>query len=258
MKLMTLLALFMAFSVQARDCDLSKGLSRKQIKVLKKASKLKRVGPNRSLLGKHVYKVDILKDSSDQFIVLLGEAHIKGIRSSRLGKKVVKNFEVRMLEGIPKAEADYITENNDQLDDALGWKRVLASLLTFNIKGSTITDAQKRGLTFLPGYQGILLNRDIIAEVKTKTARDVLKYLPNLLQNTERGLNLPLEVGAFLTPTEDDSYILDERNVRMVSNIVTYMESGLLKGTPLAIVGMAHNPGMIDLLREDGYSRCNF
>ena len=92
MKLMTLLALFMAFSVQAKDCDLSKGLSRKQIKVLKKASKLKRVGPNRSLLGKHVYKVDILKDSSDQFIVLLGEAHIKGIRSSRLGKKVVKNF----------------------------------------------------------------------------------------------------------------------------------------------------------------------
>ena len=35
MKLMTL-ALFKAFSVRAKDCDLSKGLSRKQIKVLKR------------------------------------------------------------------------------------------------------------------------------------------------------------------------------------------------------------------------------
>ena len=258
MKLMAFLALFLAFTAQAKNCDLSEGLSRKQIKVLKKANKLKRIGPNRTLLGKHVYKVDILKNPYDQFIVLLGEAHIKGVRSSRLGKKVVKNFNVRMLEGIPKAEADYIQENNDQLDDALGWKRVLASLLTFNIKGSTITDAQKRGLTFLPGYQGILLNRDVIAEVKTKTSKDVLKYLPNLLQNTERGLNLPLEVGPFLTPSEDDSYILNDRNLRMVSNIVDYLDSGLIKGTPLAIVGAAHNPGMIELLREDGFTRCNF
>ena len=258
MKIMTLIALFIAFTAQAKECDLSKGLSRKQIKVLKKANRLKRIGPNRTLLGKHVYKVDILKDSYDQFIVLLGEAHIKGIRSSRLGKKIVKNFNLRMLEGIPKAEAEYIQENNDQLDDALGWKRVLASVLTFNIKGSTITDAQKRGLTFLPGYQGILLNRDVIADVKTKTASEVLKYLPNLIQNTERGLNLPLEVGPFLTPSEDDSYILDERNVRMVSNIVTYLDSDLVNETPLAIVGAAHNPGMIDLLRQDGYKRCNF
>ena len=258
MKLMTLLALFFVFTAQSRECDLSKGLSKSQIKVLKKAQKLKRVGPNRSLFGKHVYKVDILSDSYDRFIVLLGEAHIKGIRSSRLGKKVVKNFNLRMLEGIPKDEAEYIEENNDQLDDALGWKRVLASLLTFNIKGSTITEAQKRGLTFLPGYQGILLNRDVIAEVKTNTASEVLRYLKNLNQNTERGLNLPLEVGSFLTPSEDDSYILDERNVRMVSNIMTYLRSNLINETPLAIVGSAHNPGMIDLLRQDGFKRCNF
>ena len=43
MKLMTLLALFFVFTAQSKECDLSKGLSKSQIKVLKKAQKLKRV-----------------------------------------------------------------------------------------------------------------------------------------------------------------------------------------------------------------------
>ena len=83
-------------------------------------------------------------------------------------------------------------------------------------------------------------------------------HLSGLIQNAQEGLNLPLEVGSFLTPSEDDSYILEARNVRMASNIVTYLESEDVRGTPLVLLGAAHNPGMIELLKNDGYKRCNF
>lgn len=256
MKLISLLVFLFAFTAQAKVCDLSQTLTKKQIKLLKKAQKLKRFGPNRSLFGKNVYKVDLLSND-DKLLVLVGEAHIKGPRSSRLGKKIVKAFDLRMLEGVPMAEVKYIEKNNEDLDDALGWQRTLAKISTFNFAGSTISVAQKRGLTFLPGYDAILLDNDVIQKEKTETAKEVLYHLSGLIQNADQGLNLPLEVGPFLTPSEEDSYLLEARNVRMVSNILTYLGSRDVRGTPLIIVGAAHNPGMIKLLNNDGYERCN-
>ena len=91
MKLISILVFLFAFTAQAKVCDLSQTLTKKQIKLLKKAQKLKRFGPNRSLFGKNVYKVDLLSND-DKLLVLVGEAHIKGPRSSRLGKKIVKAF----------------------------------------------------------------------------------------------------------------------------------------------------------------------
>lgn len=253
------LVLLMSFSVFAKDCDLSKGLTEKQIKILKKAGNIHRIGLNRTLLGKEVYEIDILStDNDDQFVVLLGEAHIKGPRSSIMGKRLNKAFKLRMLEGIPKAESDYISENNDELSDSLGWQRILARVITFNFFGSTISAAQKKGLTFLPGYNAVLLNKKVIKREKTETAQDVLKLLPSLIENSEKGLNLPLEVGQFLTPSTDESYILEARNVRMASNITTYLDNRLVQGTPLVILGAAHNPGIAELLAADGFEKCDF
>lgn len=254
-----ILALLVSFSINAKDCDLSKGLSKKQIKLLKKAQKINRIGLNRTLLGKEVYEVDVLStDNDEQFIVLLGEAHIKGPRSSIMGKRLNNAFKLRMLEGIPKAESDYISENNDELSDSLGWQRILARVITFNFFGSTISAAQKDGLTFLPGYNAVLLDKKVIERAKTETAEDVLKLLPSMIEKTEDGLNLPLEVGQFLTPSTSESYILDARNVRMASNVITYLDNELVKGTPLVILGSAHNPGMAELLKADGFEKCEF
>ena len=139
-----------------------------------------------------------------------------------------------------------------------GGKRVVARVLTFNFKGSTITDAQKRGLTYLPGYKGILLDKNLIEEEIMKTSDDILESLPKYIDRSKRGLNLPLEVGSFLTPSENDSYLIEERNVRMASNIQAYLDSDLIKGTPLIILGSAHNSGIVDLLNQEGYKNCHF
>lgn len=259
MKLIPMFILLLAFSAQAKDCDFSKGMSKKQIKILKRANKIHRIGPNRALLGKKVYEIDILSTTGDeQFVVLLGEAHIKGPRSSIMGKRLVSNFKLRMLEGIPKAESDYISNNNDELNDALGWQRVLARVITFNFFGSTISVAQKKGLSFLPGYDAVMLNKEVISRDETDTADDVLVLLPDLIDKSTKGLNLPLEVGEFLTPSSDESYILEARNVRMASNIITYLDHEDVSGTPIVILGSAHNEGIAKLLETNDFKKCEF
>lgn len=247
-------------SAYAKDCKLDQVLTKKQIKSLESAKKIDRIGLNRDLLGKDVYKVDIVRDEkNNKTVVILGEAHVKGPRSSIIGKKVVNSFNLRLLEGIPKAEADFISQNDPELDRALGWQRVLLQGMTFNFFGSTITAAQKDGITFLPGYGAVLLDKDIIARADTNTAADVLDLLPKFRSLTNEGISLPLEVGDFLTPSSDSSYILEARNVRMVNNIVTYIADERVKeNTGLAIVGADHNKGMVELLLKEGYERCQF
>lgn len=257
-KLSILVASLLIFSAQAKVCDLSKGLNKDQIKTLKKAKKLKRIGPNGALLGKNVYEVDVLSNDQDEFVVILGEAHIKGPRSAIRGKKVVNDFRTRLLEGVPKAEIEYIQANNPDLSSSLGWQRVLARIITFNFFGSTITASQKDGVTFLPGYDAVLFNKKPILKERTDTAEDVIEILEGLSNKHKEEINLPLEAGEFLTPNSTDSYILDARNVRMAANIVKYMEISELKGeTPLAIVGAAHNPGLVKLLKKSGLERCS-
>jgi len=256
---MLILFLMISFSIEAKVCNLSKGLSLKQIKTLKRAKKINRLGLNRIILGEKVYKIDILSTEDDQqFIVLLGEAHIKGPRSSFMGKQLTKAFKLRMLEGIPKDEYDYIVRNIEALNNALGWQRVVARILTFNFFGSTISVAGKNGLTFLAGYNAVRLNKKIIKKAPTKTVDDIKNLLPKLLPYTRKGLNLPLEVGEFLTPSSSDAYILKARNIRMTANLISYLEDDNIVGTPLVIIGAAHNKGMMKLLEQDGYKRCDF
>ena len=58
MKFILMFIFLVAFTAQAKNCDLSKGLTKKQMKLLKKAKKRKRIGFNRSIFGKEIYKVD--------------------------------------------------------------------------------------------------------------------------------------------------------------------------------------------------------
>ena len=249
------------FSAQAfgKVCNLEKGLNTKQMRSLKKARRIKRIGLNAGLLGKNVYRVDVLsKDNDEQFLVLLGEAHIKGPRSARIGAKAVKAFPVRMLEGVPRAEVVYMQANLPELSASLGWQRVLFSALSFNFFGSTISNAQKKGLTFYPGYEFYSVNKKRVDSAKTETAQDVLANLQTInSSSSKKGLNLPLEVGEFMTPSSQDGYILVNRNLRMADNIEKYLESEQIQGTPLVIIGAAHNPGLVELLKAQGFEACS-
>ncbi|GAB4418895.1 MAG: hypothetical protein OHK0056_28680 [Bacteriovoracaceae bacterium] len=254
-------AFFLALSLlvgnaYATDCQLSK----KQVKALKNAQEIDRFGLNRNLLGKDIYKVEALKDEKrNKTVVFLGETHVKGPRSAIIGKQVVKAFKFRMLEGIPKAEADFIAQNDPELDAVLGWQRALLQGLTFNFFGSTITVAQKNGLAFLPGYNAILLDKDVIAKADTNTAEEILELLPKYKGMTNEGINLPLEVGEFLTPSSDNSYILEARNLRMAKNIVTYLDdSSVDANSAVVIVGSDHNKGLVELLAKEGFKKCQF
>lgn len=251
------LNLFFSAPALGSDCQLEKVLTPTQHKRLHRAEKLDRIFLNKVLLGKDVYALDILKAPNNDVVVLLGEAHIKGPRSSIIGKNLTKAFSVKMLEGIPKAEADYIAQNLQTLNNSLGWQRTLLRVLTFNFFGSTITASQKKGITYLPGYSLVLSNRKPLARVPTTTADNIIDHLSGL-SPFPTNLNLPLEVGPFLTPSEGDHYILNARNVRMVDNIDQFLNSQLTDGPYLAIVGSAHNAGMRNLLVSKGYQVCKF
>jgi|GEM_PF-6764288 len=254
------LSLALGSEVKAKNCDIEQLLTAKQIKALNQAGRLKRVGLNSTILGKEVYDVEVLSDAQEkQAIVLLGEAHIKGPRSHFIGKKIVKQFVVRFLEGIPRAEYEYIQKNDPQLSNSLGWGRILLRGLTFNFFGSTISDAKKRGLGALPGYSAIIKNDKVVVKTATDTADQVVAGLrPLILKNPEAPLNLPLEVGAFLTPSQSDSYILDQRNVRMVDNLVAYNEANLKStNASIAVVGANHVEGMVKLLARYGFESCS-
>ncbi len=241
----------------AVDCDFERGLNPKQLKTLRSADKLKRIGLNRVIFGREVYDVGVVYNGqNDQFIVLLGEAHIKGLRSSILGSKVAHQFPVRLIEGIPKKESDYIAANVKVLADSLGWQRILMRYLTFNFFGSTITASEKVGYTFLPGYDLLLLNKKRVAKPATSTSEDIVAALTPEIADSGKFINLPLESGEFLTPSSSDSYILQARNLRMAKNINFYIDQKVVKKVPLVVAGAAHLPGLMGLLEDSGYQRC--
>ena len=123
MKLIPFLLILLSISSYSKVCNLEEGLTKKQIKALKSARRIDRIGPNRALLGKDVYTVDILSNDQNEMLVLLGEAHIKGPRSAIIGKRVAKRFKFRMLEGVPAAEVKYLFENFPEMKAGLGQNR---------------------------------------------------------------------------------------------------------------------------------------
>jgi len=254
MKFSILLGLLLSFSVNAKVCNLDTGLTKKQIKTIKVAKKIKRVGPNSVLLGKHVYEVDVMSDKDSNFIVLVGEAHIKGPRSAIIGKKLVKAFPVRMLEGVPGDEVRELIRKSPEFGGVLGYQRVLARYLTFNFFGSTINVARKRGLLFDLVNNQVIEDKKVVLNTTLNNAFDISTSLELLNDFGKKGINLPLEIGRYIEPSKEESYILDARNVRMAENIINYSTSGVERisgaGAMLVIIGSAHNPGIVKLLKD--------
>ncbi|HAZ14149.1 MAG: hypothetical protein A2X86_02715 [Bdellovibrionales bacterium GWA2_49_15] len=257
-KLLAALVLVGSALAHSSECNFEQGMTSKQLKVLRSADAIKRIGLNKVMFGREVYDVAIIRNpESNQFVAFLGEAHIKGPRSAVVGKKVVNQFPVRLVEGIPKLESEYMAQNLPAMSKSIGWQRILLSYLTFNPFGSTITAAQRHGYTFLPGYDLILLDKKRLARVPTKTSEEIVSYVTPEMLASDDFINLPMESGAFITPSSNDSYILDARNIRMAKNIAFYIDEQVVRKTPLVVVGAAHLPGLLELLADKGYEKCS-
>lgn len=237
------------------DCQLGARLTDSQINLLKKAENISRVGLNKALLGTDVYRVQIMNNKlTNKLVVFLGETHIKGLRSSLIGKKLVKEFNYRLVEGVPKEEVETIKEKYPDLYSGIGWKRELFAILTFNPFGSTIGKVLSAGDTigvtklskaveYNDGdfvYNQSNLNNviDLISKVKSKR------------------INFPMEFGQYIEPKKDDTYILNLRNKRMAANIALVSEALSDKGDQLVVVGYAHLSGLKDLLEKKSFESC--
>ena len=131
------------------DCRIDSLLTKKQLSFLSKAKDIKRIGLNKLILGENVFKIEILNNKiTNRLLVFLGEAHVKGPRSSYLGKKIIGQFNVRIIEGVPGAEVEAMKKNYPELYSSIGWKRAVFQYLSFNPFESTIYDASKNGKNF--------------------------------------------------------------------------------------------------------------
>lgn len=253
----TLLSLSFSAQVFAQnvDCRLDTILTKKQISSLKKADDIKRVGLNKTLLGRDIYNVKVLNNkNTNQLLVFLGEAHIKGLRSSLIGKSIVKQFAVRLVEGVPEAEMKAMAAADPEFYSGVTWKRNLLQYMLLNPFESTIYDAVKSGHNLaMDELNAITKERDAHNEY---TAKD-LESFKTLIQKTNSStVNANMEFGDYLKPSSSDDYVLTARNIRMAKNISFISEASATKGAQLVIVGAAHLPGLISLLEKKDFEVC--
>jgi hypothetical protein len=237
------------------DCKLDTLLSEKQLHTLSQADQIKRVFLNKAMLGPDVYKVKVLNNKkTNQLLVFLGETHIKGPRSSYIGKKMANEYSVRIIEGVPKAEMEAMAKNDPEIYSAMTWKRKVFQYLTFNPFGSTIHTAMKTGENFgLKELSQAVIDRDANGEYTEKDAQN-LKEL--VAQTKNPIINLPMEFGDYLEPSRENDYILTARNERMAKNISLISEVTAVKGPQLVIIGYGHLPGLINLLESKEFEVC--
>ncbi len=237
------------------DCRIDTLLTKKQISSISKAQNIKRIGFNKVILGEAVYKVEILNNkTTNQLLVFLGEAHVKGPRSSYIGKKIIGQFKVRIIEGVPNAEVEAMKIKSPELYSAVGWKRVVFQYLTFNPFDSSIRDVTKNGENFgINELTEATKERDKNNEY---TKKDLLDLQKTLSRSEESIYNIPMEFGDYLEPSSSDEYILAQRNIRMSKNIEIITEATAEKGPQLVVVGMAHLPGLIEILRNKNFEVC--
>lgn len=237
------------------DCKLETSLTKKQISSLTKIENIKRIGLNKTILGDEVYKIKILNNKiTNQLLVFLGETHIKGPRSSYLGKKLIKQFNVRIIEGVPSAEVQAMKKNNPELYSSIGWKRKVFQYLTFNPFESTIYDVSDYGENF--GINELTQATKERGPNNEYTIKDLFLLQKVLSQSNESFYNIPMEFGDYLEPSGSDQYILEARNVRMAKNIEIITEATADRGPQLVVVGMAHIPGLVEILTTKNFEVC--
>lgn len=253
----TLLSLSFSVQVfaQSVDCRLDTILTKKQLSSLKKGDDIKRVGLNKTLLGRDIYKIQILNNKkTNQPLVLLGEAHIKGFRSSLIGKSIVKQFTVRLVEGVPEAEMKAMAAADPEFYSGVTWKRNLLQYMLLNPFESTIYDAVKSGDNLeIAQLNAITKERDAHNEY---TAKDLLDFKGLIQKTNSPTVNANMEFGDYLKPSSSDDYVLTARNIRMAKNISFISEAAASKGAQLVIVGSAHLPGLISLLKNKDFEVC--
>ena len=260
------LLLFLAiFSLQCMGDSLENYLTENQYELIKKAN---------SGLSPDGFSVEALVSNNDQLVILLGEMHKKSNRHSLLGKKILNNFSIRLLESVPKKEFEdmpnivrgvikfshwlggILFSSDSTMSVGLDSKVLLGK----NSKAVEVTTADlKKCENFSDSYFDILKN-----DTNPHRGALVRKAFVETIDTCEfEKFNFWLE-DSFKIPTENIkgveslvSYIFDKRNIRFaynISDVINDLSSHY--NVFLVIQGKAHNTGVASLLiKQLGYSR---
>jgi hypothetical protein len=161
-----ILALFLSFSqfsIADNFCGLEDQLSEQALQALMQAEKSKE------------YKVNIMLDESvtpTRYFVILGEAHVKTKKASKIGIEVLKHFPLRGIEGVPLKEFEAVPR---LLKYAVKIRKPIQRIT--GLQDSTIKDAMdgfvfrkndgKANLSF-KNSQVQLTSRDSIEQIEFK------------------------------------------------------------------------------------------
>ncbi len=263
--LLLIITTIVTFNSYASQCNYSDYFSSAQLKALDNANNyyskdwLSKILNLMDDLGDHEFTIAVLHNPSlDKYLVLLGEFHIKGRKASKLGRKLVNTFDYRLFELVPSREAP---KSKISLASFIS---PITSVASGRIFDSTIFDLILKGLTVLPRQSNpVLLDGYSITNFKNTAANnvstvlDIYNTIVNKSSITLDHVNLPLEVGKELIYSDEMSYVLDERNIRMAGAVTDYYNSNLPINEAIAVVGAAHVSGLIEILADSGFVLCD-
>lgn len=201
----------------------------------------------------HEYEVKILYSGKLQkFLVILGEYHVKTEGADEIGKKVIHQFGLRGFEFPPQEETSKLS-----LREQIKWIAAYETINPILSKGSTIAELLQQGITLAPK------NWHSLGDM-TKTLIDYHAFMYDDLDpfiEANDYVNIALETGCIVESVSlsDPQYIFNDRNERMVENIVNILSKTQRSPSLLIVVGKAHIPGVTDLLiNQFEFEQCAF
>lgn len=201
----------------------------------------------------HEYKVKILYSHDvDKFLVILGETHVKTPLAGKIGSEVIRYFRLRGFEYVPQNEPSKLSFN-ELIKVLVAYETAPPALSA----GSTIDEMLKDGLTLAPKDWTFLPTGS-----KPQIDYDAWMYndLDPLIE-ASYFVNIALETGCSIDSVElsDSRYVIDDRNERMVDNVISILSKTEKSPSLLIVVGKAHVSGIAErLINQFEFETCSF
>ena len=179
----------------------------------------------------------------DQYLILLGESHLKGKELSVMGRKIVRQFKLRGIEGGSKQELEqlnrsWFTKQFIKLYSSM--RDPLFGVIYPSTRIATYEDGYVAKLPDELFYKGIEVH-----DVQLESIEDVpSKFLDQ---------NVPVAFGieAGQLDSSKNSFFIDDREKRKAKNIEKILDLFPEQEFMLVIVGTGHLPGLVKILVEE-------
>jgi hypothetical protein len=224
------------------------------------------------------YGIRLLASPDGRLLVVVGEAHLKLEKASRIGKELVDAFELRGVEGFPR---DRVVAGR-ALKVLIDAPRALVRALSLGlVKDSTILDARRAsaGYTvplenasrvplalhvasvYLTAFFAVAFALTLLAPIQDRIPSVVLG--PLVLLGLLFQYHLPALIPALLLQRRSWSWvlhpgvaILSARNVMMVEGTIRMLADHPAPREALVIMGRAHLPGyQRELVEAHGFTQ---